>query len=252
MKKEDLSVALNNIDEKYISEAENYDMSKRKIVRRPLSRMAVAAIIITCIALVGGVAYAGTALTDWESVISFFDKDGKETQVVVSDKAFFKELPDGLPVPGDGEPMIAMTRNEVESLLGFEILDSELSPKKTIFNYDALVNIKNKDIAVVKLWCPRFIYVSESKMVNLSVSILSPNAEEGYILPFIEGNDAMGEKVHIETYKIEVLNTNAVIYTAGWEEDMLRATFVYDDIYYTISSYEYTLDEFKDILNTLR
>ena len=252
MKKEELSAAMSDINIKFIVEAENYNMNKRKAIRRPLSRMAVAAIIIICIAIIGGAAYAGTALTNWESVISFFDKDGNETQVIVSDKAFFKELPEGLPVPGDGEPMIAMTRDEVESLLGFKILDSELSAETTVYNYDALVNIKNKDIAVVKLWCPRFIYTRESKMVNMSVSILSPDAEEGYIYPFIEGTDAMGEKVHIETYKIETLDTNAVIYTASWEEDMLRATFVYDDIYYTISSYEYTLDEFKAILNTLR
>ncbi len=251
MKKEDLSAAMSDIDIRFIEEAENYDMSKRKIIKRPLSRMAVAAIVIGCLVF-GGVAYAGTTLTDWKSVISFFDEDGKETQITVSDEAFFKELPDGLPVPGDGEPMIPMTKNEIEELLGFEILGSDLSSESTVYNYDAYSNFGDGNVAVVKLWCPRFIYVSETKMVNMSVSILSTDAEEGYIYPFIEGNDAMGGKVHIDTHKKETLNTNAVIYTAGGEEGMLRATFVYDDIYYTISSYEYTLDELKATLNTLR
>ena len=250
MKKEELSAAMSDIDLKFIDEAENYDMSKRKIIKRPLSRIAVAAIVIGCLVF-GGVAYAGTTLTDWKSVISFFDKDGNETQVTVSDEAFFKELPDGLPVPGDGEPMIAMGREEVEGLLGFKILDSELSPDSTVFIYDAYANKNDGAVALVDLWVPNFIKESESKNINMSVSILSTKAEEGYILPFIEGKDAMGGKLHIETYKIEALNTNAVIYSAVDAENLLKATIVYDDVYYTISAYEYTLDEFKSILNTL-
>ena len=243
MKKEELSAAMSDIDLKFIDEAENYDMSKRKIIKRPLSRMAVAAIVIGCLVF-GGVAYAGTTLTDWKSVISFFDKDGNETQVTVSDEAFFKELPDGLPIPGDGEPMIAMTRDEVEGLLRFKILDSELSPDSTVFNYDAYANKNDGAVALVDLWVPKFIKENETKNINMSVSILSTKAEEGYILPFIEGKDAMGGKLHIETYKIEALNTNAVIYSAVDAENLLKATIVYDDVYYTISSYEYTLDEF--------
>ena len=251
MKKEELSAAMSDIDIRFIEEAENYDMSKRKIIKRPLSRMAVAAIVIGCL-IFGGVAYAGTTLTDWKSVISFFDNKGNKVDVIVSDEVFFKGLPEGLPVPGDGEPMIAMTQDEVESLLGFNILDSELSPENTVFNYDAHANKKDSAVAVIDLWVPNFIYESESKHINMSVSILSTKAEEGYILPFIEGKDAMGGKVHIETYKIEALDINTVIYTTDSEEVLLKATFVYDDISYTISSYNYTLDELKAILNTLR
>ena len=252
MKKEELSAAMSNIDMRFIEEAENYNMSKRKIIKRPLSRMAVAAIIITCVALIGGAAYAGTALTDWESVISFFDDKGNETQVTVSDEAFFKELPDGLPVPGDGEPMIAMTRDEVESLLGFNILDSELSPDSTILNYDAYVNHGNGDVAVVKLWVPDFITGSETKSINMSVDILSTDAEEGYILPFIEGKDASGGKVYQEICTIENLGVDAVMYTHDDLPTRLNATFVHDDIYYHFIAENYTLDEFKTILNTLR
>lgn len=250
MKKEELSAAMSDIDLKFIDEAENYDMSKRKIIKRPLSRIAVAAIVIGCLVF-GGVAYAGTTLTDWKSVISFFDDKGNKVDVTVSDEAFFKELPDGLPIPGDGKPMIAMTRDEVEGLLGFKILDSELSPDSTVFNYDAYANKNDGAVAVIGLWVPNFIKENETKNINMSVSILSTKAEEGYILPFIEGKDAMGGKLHIETYKIEALNTNAVIYSAVDAENLLKATIVYDDVYYTISAYEYTLDEFKSILNTL-
>ncbi|MBQ7294863.1 MAG: hypothetical protein IJW86_01580 [Clostridia bacterium] len=250
MKKEDLSAAMSNIDVTFIEEAENYDMTKRKIIKRPLSRLAVAAILLGCL-IFSGVAYAGATLTDWESVISFFDEDGNETKVTVSDEAFFKELPDGLPVPGDGEPMIAMTKNEVEELLGFEILGSELSPKSTVFNYDAEVNFNSDTVATVSLWCPGFISESETNHISYKVNILSTDAEEGYILPFIEGKDAMGGKVYMETYTLGNLGTDAVIYTYDLD-NRTNATFVYDNIYYTVSAYEYTLDEFKAILNTLR
>ncbi len=250
MKKEDLSAAMNSIDVKFIEEAENYDMTKRKIIKRPLSRLAVAAILAGCI-IFSGVAYAGATLTDWESVISFFDKDGNETKVTVSDKAFFKQLPDGLPVPGDGEPMIPMKRAEAEALLGFEFLDSKLSPESTIFNYDANVNFNSNSVATVSLWCPGFIKESENKSINMSVDILSTDAEEGYILPFIEGKDAMGGKVYGETYTLESLDADAVIYAFD-SDNRTNATFVYDNIYYTVSAYGYSLDEFKVILNTLR
>lgn len=250
MKKEDLSAAMNSIDVKFIEEAENYDMTKRKIIKRPLSRLAVAAILAGCI-IFSGVAYAGATLTDWESVISFFDKDGNETKVTVSDKAFFKELPDSLPVPGDGEPMIPMKRAEAEALLGFEFLGSKLSPESTIFNYDANVNYKNDDVATVSLWCPGFIKESENKSINMSVDILSSDAEEGYILPFIEGKDVMDGKIYGETYTLERLDADAVIYAFD-SDNRTNATFVYDNIYYTVSAYGYSLEEFKAVLNTLR
>ena len=251
MKKEELSAAMSNINTKFIDEAENHDMSKIKIIKRPLSRMAVAAIVIGCLVF-GGVAYAGTALTSWESVISFFDDKGNKVDVTVSDEAFFKELPEDLPVPGDGEPMIAMTRDEVESLLGFNILDSELSPENTVFNYDAFANEKDSAVALIDLWVPYFIKESESKHINMSVSILSTKAEEGYILPFIEGKDAMGGKIYVGTYDLENLSVDTVVYTSDWMPERLTATFLYDNLYYSFIADNYELEEFLDILNTLR
>ena len=91
MKKEELSAAMSDIEIRFIAEAENYDMSKRKFIKRPLSRIAVAAIVIGCLVFTG-VAYAGTALTDWKSIISFFDDKGNKVDVIVSDEVFFKEL----------------------------------------------------------------------------------------------------------------------------------------------------------------
>lgn len=251
MKKEVISAAMSDIDVRFIEEAENYDMSKRKMIKRPLSRMAVAAILIGCLVF-GGVAYAGTTLTDWKSVISFFDDKGNEVQVTVSDEAFFKELPDGLPVPGDGEPMIAMTRDEVETLLGFEILGSELSPENTVFNYDANLNSKNDYVATVDLWCPNFIRENETKYISYSIDILSTDAEEGYILPFIEGKDAMGGKIYVDTYELGNLSVNTVIYTSDWMPERLTATFVYDNLYYSFIADNYELEEFLYILKTLK
>ena len=251
MKKEELSAAMNNIDIRFIEEAENYNMSKRKMIKRPLIRMAVAAIVIGCLVF-GGVAYAGTTLTDWKSVISFFDDKGNKVDVTVSDEAFFKELPDNLPVPGDGEPMISMTKSEVEKLLGFDILGSELSPENTVFNYDAFANKKDSAVALVDLWVPYFIKESETKNINMSVSILSKKAEEGYILPFIEGKDAMGEKIYVGTYDLENLSVDTVVYTSDWMPERLTATFLYNNLYYSFIADNYELEEFLYILKTLK
>ena len=250
MKKEDLSAAISDIYVSFIEEAENYDMSKRKIIKRPLGRMAVAAIVIGCLVF-GGIAYAGTTLTDWKSVISFFDDKGNKVDVTVSDEAFFKELPDGLPVLGDGEPMIPMTKSEVEGLLGFKILGSELTAVDIIYNYDAYVNKANDNVATISLWCPNFIKENETKRINYSVDILSTDAEEGYILPFIEGKDAMGEKKYIGAYELVNLSVSTVIYTLDWKPERLTATFVYDNLYYSFIADNYELEEFVDILKTL-
>lgn len=249
MKKEDLSVAVSNIDMKYTEEAENYDMSKRNFIKHPLSRVAVAAIITVCL-VIG--CTAATTFTKWESFISFFDKDGNETKVNVTDEAFFKELPDGIPVPGDGEPKIPMIKAEAEKVLGFPILGSSLSEKNVEYYYNAYKNEKNDDVATVDLWCANFINESDNKSVSLSAEILSVNAEEGYIYPFIEGKDAAGGKVFLEKHKIEALGVSAVIYALDDAPERIKATFVYDSVYYSLSFKNYSTDEIKEVLGTLR
>ncbi|MBR3768188.1 MAG: hypothetical protein IKL10_08150 [Clostridia bacterium] len=242
---------MSNINVKFIEEAENCDMNKTKIIKRPLSRLAVAAIIIGCFIL-STAAYASVTLVDWEAIISFYDKDGNETQITVSDKAFFKELPDDIPVTEESGPSIPMSKAHAEEILGFSVIGSECSAESIEHYYSTMMNKNSNTVARVDLWCPRFISEGETKDINMLAEILSTEAEDGFIYPFIDGTDAAGGKVYLESYFIETLGVSAVMYTYDDAAYKLNATFVYDDIYYNFTANNYTLDEFKDILNTLK
>lgn len=248
MKKEDLSAAISNIDIKYIEEAEKCDMKFTNKKNTKFTRFVIAAIII-CL-LLSITAYAGMTLTDWKPTISFFDESGNKTQVSVSDEAFFKELPDNLPVLQESEPKISMTRAELEALLGFAVLDSTLSDNDTLY-YSTICNHKNDNIARVDLWCPMLISENIMKHIDMSVQILSVDAEQGFIEPFKEGTDAAGGKVYLENYSAKESGINAVIYTYADAPTMLIATFVFDDVYYQLDAENYTLEEFKAVLDTL-
>lgn len=240
-------MAINNLQENYIAEAENYHADMHKRIRRPVSRLAIAAVIAACLVLGSVAAYAGAHLSQWTAFMSFHDG----TKVTVSENAFFKDIPDGLPVVREGECMMEMNRTEVEKILGFGILRSPLSPESAVYNYSTDVNSDGKTVARVDLWCPNFICHDENKRINLLVAMLDVNAEEGYIYPFMEGTDAMGGKKYVGTYTLAQLDTNAVIYSAEDMPTLLKAVLVFDNVQYTLSAYEYSLDEFLSVLYSL-
>lgn len=240
-------MAINSIHENYIAEAENYHVAKNKRIRRPVSRLAVAAIIAACLFLGSVAAYAGAHLYEWTASMTFHDG----TKVTVSENAFFKEIPDDVPVVRENECMMEMTRAEVEKTLGFGLLHSPLSADSTVYNYSTAVNSDGKTVARVDLWCPSFITENGTKEINLLVSMLSVAAEEGYIYPFMEGTDAMGGKTYVGTYPLEQLQTQAVLYSSEDMPALLKAILVFDNVQYSFSTTQYTLDEFLDVLHTL-
>lgn len=249
MKKEDLSAAISGIDIKFISEAEKCDMKAIKTYKNKGSLFVIAAVIICLVLSI--TAFAGVTLTGWTPTISFFDESGNKTQVNVSEEGFFKELPENLPVPKENEPKMTMTKSQIEELLGFSILSSVLSDENTLYYYDAIRNHKNNSVARVDIWCPMLISESITKHIDMSVQILSEDAEQGFIEAFKEGTDAAGGKKYLENYCAKESAFNAVIYTYEEVPSMLIATFVYEDVYYHIQSENYSIEEFKAVLDTL-
>lgn len=247
MKKEDLSAAISYIDIKFICEAEKCDMKTVKIHRTKMLRLLIAAIVV-CL-LLSITAFAGITVTGWKPAIFF---DGNKTQVDVSEEGFFKELPEDLPVPNENEPRITMTKSQLEELLGFSVLDSAFSGENTLYYYDASRNFSNSSVATVDLWCPEFITESETKYISMSVDILSADAEQGFIDPFKEGPDAAGGKIYLENYCAAQSGFDAVIYTYDDMPSWLVAVFVYDDVYYSVKSSNYSIEEFKAVLDTLK
>ena len=247
MKKEDLSAAISYIDIKFICEAEKCDMKTAKIHKTKMLRLLIAAIVV-CL-LLSITAFAGITVTGWKPAIFF---DGNKTQVDVGQEGFFKELPDNLPVPKEGEGGISMSKLQLEELLGFSILGSELSDEDILYSYSALCNFSNSSVATVDLWCPEFITESEMKYISMSVDILSADAEQGFIDPFKEGPDAAGGKIYLENYCAAQSGFDAVIYTYDDMPSWLVAVFVYDDVYYSVKSSNYSIEEFKAVLDTLK
>lgn len=247
MKKEDLSAAISYIDIKFICEAEKYDMKTVKIHKTKTMRFIIAAIVI-CLIL-STTAFAGITLTGWKPSIIF---DGNNTQVDVSEEGFFKELPDNLPVMELAEPGISMTKSELEELLGFSILGSELSDEDILYSYSAYRNFSNSSVARVDIMCPEFISESATKYISMSVGILSADADPEFIDPFKVGPDAAGGKIYLENYCAAQSGFDAVIYTYEDMPSWLAAVFVYDDMYYSVDSRNYSIEELKAVLDTLK
>ena len=247
MKKEDLSTAISGIDIKFICEAEKCDMKTVKIHKTKMLRLLIAAIVV-CL-LLSITAFAGITVTGWKPAIFF---DGNKTQVDVSEEGFFKELPDNLPVMELTEPRISMTKSELEEMLGFSILGSELSDDDISYLYRASRNFSNSLVATVDIDCPELIAESETKYIYMTVGILSPDADPEFIAPFKEGRDAAGGKIYLENYCAAQSGFDAVIYTYDDMPSWLVAVFVYDNVYYSVGSREYSIDELKAVLDTLK
>lgn len=245
MKKDKISLAIDGINSKYVQEAENSEryVSNKKIT---MLRVGVVAAVILCM-VSGLVVFAGNHYSNWSSLIEFDDG----TSVEVYEDIPFKAIPKDAPVVNSdkNDNPIEMTRTELESVLGFRILNS-VDAMSDNFVYNTFLN-KNGSIARVTLFCPDFIQINDSKQIFATISILNENAEEGYILPFKEGLDATGNKEFSKKYDLETLNVVAVVYSSDFDS-RLNATFVYDNVYYHFTAIGYSETEFVSVLQNLK
>lgn len=246
MKKDKISMALNGINSKYVQEAETYFVSKASRKKSTVLKFSIVAAVILCM-VSGIVVFAGNHYSNWSSFITFDDG----TTVEVYEDIPFKVIPKDAPIVNSdkNENAIEMTKSEVENKLGFAILGIEDATSNDIV-YNTLLN-KNGSIARVDLYWSDFVRVKDNKMIFATISILSENAEEGYILPFKEGLDATGNKELSNVHELETLNTTTVIYSSDFNS-RLNATFVYDNIYYHFTAIGYTETEFVSILQNLK
>ena len=83
--------------------------------------------------------------------------------------------------------------------------------------------------------------------------MLNEGADEGYVLAFKEGIDAIGGKELENTINVFInsVETKVVIYTYDDNEERLNATFVYDDILYSLSGYGYTQEEMISVIKQM-
>ncbi len=248
MKKEDISKILDGINNEYIEEAAAYTTEKPKIRNiKDLFIKAPLAATIVILLIVGTIAYTAASRTNWSSSVQF--DDGSTAQII--ENAMFKAIPDTAPKTEEYGNMLPMTHAEVEAVLGFDILHHKEAENPTV-NYDTSLN-KDGSIARVDLWWPQIFSdgTEGGKYLNQSVYMLNAGAEEGYVLAFTEGIDAMGHKVLLDEIHIDKLEVDAVCYTAGDMPDRITVTFVYENVMYSFTGNGYTLDEIIKVIKEL-
>ena len=213
MKRESISKVIGNINEKHISEAENYTSTvKRYSIKSFFIKAPVAACLILCL-LVGTVAYAAYEAYEWSTSILF--EDGSKVQLV--ENATFKEIPDSAPKTERTEDSIGtikMTHAEVEKVLGFKILGYDKATSDEM-GYKTMQN-KDGTIGRIDLWWADFLEISEEKQMTLHISMLNKGADEGFVLAFEEGQDAAGGKKMLQSsYPIRLLLLAVILFACA-------------------------------------
>ena len=248
MRKDDISTVLSEINDEYITEAAEFksNNSKKASIKDLFIKAPVAATIVILL-LVGTIAYTAASRTNWSSSIKF--DDGSSEQIV--ENAFFKDIPDTAPKKQEFASMLQMSHEEIEAYLGFDILHC-LDAENDTVNYDTSLN-KDGSIARIDLWWPGIVTdgTENGKSINQSVYILNIGAEEGYVLAFEEGIDAMGHKILLDKIHVDELDTDVLCYTSGDDPDRISVTFAYDDVMYSFTGHGYTLDEIISVIKEL-
>lgn len=249
MKRENISKVIGNLNDKHISEAENYtSTAKRYSIKTFFIKVPVAACLILCL-LVGTVAYAAYEAYEWSTSILF--EDG--TRVELVENATFKEIPDSAPKTErteDGIGTIEMTHAEVEKVLGFNILGYDKATSEEI-GYKTMQN-KDGTIGRIDLWWADFLEISEEKQMTLHISMLNKGADEGYILAFEEGQDAAGGKKLENVVTLESLDTKIVVYKSGSHDNKITMTFVYDNVLYQFGGFDFTESEMLSVIEQMK
>ena len=248
MKKEDITKVLSGTNDEFITEAAEFIKAKKQAVSiKDIFLKAPLAATVVILLLIGTIAYTTANRTNWSSRIRF---DNGSTEQIV-ENAIYKVIPDTAPKTEEYGNMIPMTISEAEMYLGFNILQYLKAENPTV-NYDTSLN-KNGKIARVDLWWPRIVTdgTDNGKSINQSVYMLNFGAEEGYVLAFEEGLDAMGHKILLDKIYIDELDTQALCYTAGDDPDCIRVTFVYDNVMYSFTGHGYTLNEMISVIKEL-
>lgn len=245
MKKDDISEVIGNLNTRFIEEAEQYNTKglSRKSAKNLFVKSPLVACLLLCL-IFGMAVYASGELFNWSSGILF--EDGN--YITVAEKAAFKNISKNAPKTDENE-LIEMKYDKAESVLGVELLDYENMSSDSLY-YSTEQN-EDGSIGRIDLWCADFIK-ENNKYMTLSVSMLNRGADKGFILAFEEGLDAAGKKELKKIVHNELLGTEMIVYTDGSHENKINVSFVYDDIFYHFSGFDFTEEEILDIVSQMK
>jgi len=267
---EKLFDAIGDIDDSYIAEQADrfYKAKLKKDRRNPLFKnvsfkrlgyAACAAAVICSLTL--GVVFADNIKEFFKATLS-----SENGTVEIDDIATVDIKATAL----KDADMRQMTVTEAEDMLGVDILTSDKATSDILYYTSAM---SGDDIAAVRLYLPGFIdYSLENKEIDEKSANAKTDAEyqeiEGqrkwitlhiyFLTPYAGpeyaeiGGDAGGQKSVENTYPLDNIGKEAIVYSYDWSDTRLNATFVYNDMLYTIYANNVSLDEMLDILYSLK
>jgi len=270
---EKLLSAIGGIDDKFISEqavrfegAQPQKNNRTFQFARPAFRRAACAAcvaVLICGATLG-VAFADNIKEFIKTVLS-----SENGTVEISDIATVS-IKDTAIKDVDSLPL---TISETEEMLGIDILIPDKAAADILY-YRPLMSGKN--IGRVDLYFADFIdysvenegieeaaqnaanddeyqgVASTRKWIVMDIAFITQYADEGYTSAFASGIDAGGQKSIENTYTLDNIGVDAIIYTYDWSETRLNATFVYNNMLYVFYADNVSLDEMLDMLGSLK
>ena len=229
-------------------------MDKRKLGFRlnKVAKLAVACCGVAIIAGVTTVAYSAIK----EHYNSTITKENG-TVVELSSDVHYKELPEHT-LKDETFDENEVQWNQIVDMLGFPLLGNGDVDTGAVI-YDEMFN-SDGSVAVIDLYIPNFKIYGETdfiedgnkfymKRITLFIELLDADAEMGYVLPFVEGKDAMGGKELIAKYHSETLDTEVIIYN---NVECMNGNFVYDNVYYRLSGWNVTEQEMREAIEGLK
>jgi hypothetical protein len=265
--------AIGNIEDRYIAEeAEQMPVLRKKTnyrskrVATPFVRwFALAACVVF---FVCALTFGATFADDIKEFVSVVLSTGDGKTHFISDIATVK-INDSAII---SENFLSMTVADAEKTLGVDILTT---PKATSQILSYSTGLSGEKIGQVHLWYAGFIdyprenaqidsadtsslteeeyqtLMSSHKDIAMDIILLTPYAGQEYIQSYKTDISADGGKKVESTNHLNNLDVDALIFTNDWSDTRLSATFVYNNMLYTIIGNSIQLDEMLDILQSL-
>ncbi|MDE5605134.1 MAG: hypothetical protein K2I73_06080 [Eubacterium sp.] len=236
MDSEKLLSAIGNIDDKLIEETLNRNAKKR--IKFSKGKKITAILVAAIIVLAGSISVmAKSSVENWSYHI------GKDV---------VQEGINGIPIEKipDIKDKALLSADKIKSTFNISFITSE---KMNNNEYVYFPTIEDDTIMIVDFWNAT-AYQQGDKEIHVSARIWSQNATENYNI----GNDdldAAGNKTVLESYHINQLDCDAVVYTCpGLFADSTTRTvadILYENVSYNFDFDNFTLDEVKEVLDTL-
>ena len=231
MNSEFLLNAIGNADDKIIDDVLN-NKSKRHISISKAKKITVILIAAIIVAAGCSVAVAKNFVSSW----SYHITDG-----IVQEGAQCITIDNSINI----EENTSLSKDEIKSNFNISFISSDKMNNKYLYQ-----PIKEDNLVMrVDLW-NEDAYREGDKWLCVWACFWTQNATEEYN-PGNNDLDAAGDKIVLETYPINEMNCDAVIYTFNGLESRISADILYENVSYNYMFNNFSIEEVKEVLDSL-